>query len=195
MHGREDLGIGVEDLTDGPISGTIVSDDPGQSFIAGLETQHGFRFPTHPCSPSWSLNNHEDKDASFLCKASRPQIGKILSATETKEDTDYNTDNENLIMHACPLFLKLLRECADCGWNGIDLLCRFSSNEAVRGVDDQWLQWLIRRSLVTPVRKEQLVLSCGNERIAPCRCMDTIRLITRSKQRPVEVGLQARFCK
>jgi hypothetical protein len=29
-------------------------------------------------------NNHEDKDASFLCKANRLPTGPKLSATETK---------------------------------------------------------------------------------------------------------------
>ena len=65
---REDLGIVVEDLTDGPVSVTILAYDLWQSFVAGLETQHGFHLLTHPCSPMWSLNNHEDKDASFLYK-------------------------------------------------------------------------------------------------------------------------------
>ena len=55
MDRRKDLGIVVEDLTDGPVSGTIVANDLGQPVIAGLETQHGFPLPTHPCSPSWSL--------------------------------------------------------------------------------------------------------------------------------------------
>jgi hypothetical protein len=51
VHGGKDFGVVVEDLTDGPVSGTIVTDDPGQPVIAGLKTQHGFHFPTHPCSP------------------------------------------------------------------------------------------------------------------------------------------------
>ena len=54
VHGRKDFGIVVEHLTDGPVSGTIVTDDFGQPVIAGLKTQHGFHFSTHPYSPMWS---------------------------------------------------------------------------------------------------------------------------------------------
>ena len=68
---RENLGIVVEDLTDGAVSVTIVAYDLGQAIVIGLETQHGFLLSTHPCSPSWSLNNHEDKDASFFIKLDR----------------------------------------------------------------------------------------------------------------------------
>ena len=72
VDGREDLGIVVEDLTDGPVSGTIVPYDLGQPVVAGLETQHGF----HSSDASLFsyvvvLNNHEDKDASFLFKPDR----------------------------------------------------------------------------------------------------------------------------
>ena len=51
MHGRKDLVIVGEHLTDRPISGTIVTDDLGQPVIAGLKAQHGFLLSTHPCSP------------------------------------------------------------------------------------------------------------------------------------------------
>ena len=54
VDGRKDLGIVVEDLTDRPVSGTIVPYDLGQPVIAALKAQHGFHFPTHPCSPMWS---------------------------------------------------------------------------------------------------------------------------------------------
>jgi len=75
VDGREDLGILVEDLTDRPILVTILSYDLGQPVIAGLETQHGFLLPTHPCSPWGSLEQRQhpkNKDASFLCNPVRP---------------------------------------------------------------------------------------------------------------------------
>ena len=78
MHGRQNLGIVVQHLTDRPISGTIVTDDLGQPVIPGLKTQHGFLLSTHPCSPMWSLNNHEDKDASFLYKPDRGKPARKL---------------------------------------------------------------------------------------------------------------------
>ena len=54
VHRRKDLGIAIEDLTDRPVSVTILSYDLWQSLVAGLKTQYGFHLPTHPCSP-WRL--------------------------------------------------------------------------------------------------------------------------------------------
>ena len=51
MNGRRISGLSSRDLTDRPVSGTIVPYDLGQPVIAGFETQHGFHLPTHPCSP------------------------------------------------------------------------------------------------------------------------------------------------
>ena len=77
VYGGKNLAIGVEHLTDGPVSGTIVTNDSWQSLVTGFKTQHGFHFLTHPCSP-WRLGKrscHKDKDASFLYKPDRPNIG------------------------------------------------------------------------------------------------------------------------
>jgi uncharacterized protein YuzE len=71
MDRRKNLGIVVEDLTDCAVSVTIVAYDLGQPVVIGLETQHGFLLSTHPCSPSWSTNKHEDKDASLFFKLDR----------------------------------------------------------------------------------------------------------------------------
>jgi hypothetical protein len=68
---RKDSWIVVKDLTDGTVSVTIVAYDLWQAIVIGLETQHGFLLSAHPCSPLWSLNNHEDKDASFFIKPDR----------------------------------------------------------------------------------------------------------------------------
>ena len=74
MHGRKDFGIVVEDLTDGPVSGTIVTDDLGQPVVAGLETQHGFHSSDASLFP-YVVCNHEDKDASFFVNGSPGEIG------------------------------------------------------------------------------------------------------------------------
>ena len=74
--------------------------------------------------------------------------------------------NKSLLQHACPLFVTLLRECATCGWKGIELLCENSLAGELKGVDDKWLQSLIKASLVEPLRKERLLRTCGNELIA-----------------------------
>ena len=68
---RKDFGIVIEDLTDDAVSFTIVANDLGQPVVIGLELQHGFVLSTHPCSPSWLLKHHEDKDASFFIKLNR----------------------------------------------------------------------------------------------------------------------------
>jgi hypothetical protein len=47
---------------------TIVAYDLEQPIVIGRETQHGFLLSTRPCSPSWSVNNHENKNASFFIK-------------------------------------------------------------------------------------------------------------------------------
>lgn len=99
MDRREYLGVVVQYLTDRPISGTIVTYDLWQSVVTGLETQHGFLLSTHPCYPMWSLNNHEDKDASLLYKPNRHIMSPQTSATVTKFENCWLGDEIN--RHLC----------------------------------------------------------------------------------------------
>ena len=91
--------------------------------------------------------------------------GLYLGETPTED----NTANKFLLQQACPLLLRLLRECAWRRWKGIDLLCRITTVGQSKGTDGQWLQSLIRKSLVEPlVDEEKLVLSCDDQLISAC---------------------------
>jgi len=99
------------------------------------------------------------------------------------EPADYNIKNKSLLQQACPLFVILLRECATSGWRGIELLCENSPGRELKGVDENWLQSLIKASLVEPLRKERVLRTCGNELIAasnawiPCDACERSRKV------------------
>ena len=87
MYGGKKLAIVVEHLTDGPVSGTIVTYHLGNPY---RWTQNSTRLPSFDAS-LFSLGFrysicHKDKDASFFIQARagqhRPSHG---SATETNE--------------------------------------------------------------------------------------------------------------
>jgi hypothetical protein len=74
VNERQDLGIGVDDLTHRAESVAIVTDDLRQSIVVRFKTQHGFHLSLYLCSP-WSLNNYEDRDASFIIKSNYANFG------------------------------------------------------------------------------------------------------------------------
>ncbi len=86
-----------------------------------------------------------------------------------QEQAEYNLANKALVEQACPLVLTLLQQCASSGWKGIEQLCHIANSEPIRGVDEAWLQSLVKNSIVEPIREASLLPTCGNQLIAPCR--------------------------
>ena len=85
-----------------------------------------------------------------------------------QEQTEYNIANKTLVEQACPLFLTLLQQCAISNWKGIERLCHFTKYEPIRGIDETWLQSLVKASIVEPLRESPLLPTCGIQLIAPC---------------------------
>jgi hypothetical protein len=86
-----------------------------------------------------------------------------------QEQTEYNIANKALVEQACPLFLTLLQQCASSNWKGIERLCHVTKSEPIRGIDETWLQSLVKTSIVEPLRKSSLLPTCGAQLIAPCQ--------------------------
>lgn len=86
-----------------------------------------------------------------------------------QEQTEYNLANKALVEQACPLFLTLLQQCATSNWKGIERLCHITKSEPLRGIDEAWLQSLIKTSIVEPIRESMLLPTCGTLLIAPCQ--------------------------
>jgi len=86
-----------------------------------------------------------------------------------QEQTEYNLANKALIERGCPLFLALLQQCASYRWKGIERVCDLAKSESIRGVDEAWLQSLVKNSIVGPIRGAPLLPTCGNQLISPCR--------------------------
>ena len=84
-----------------------------------------------------------------------------------QELTEYNCANKALIEQAGPLLLALLQQCASAGWRGIEHLCHIAKFEPIRGVDDAWLQSLVKNVIVEPMRAAALLPTCSKQLIAP----------------------------
>lgn len=86
-----------------------------------------------------------------------------------QEPTEYNLANKALVEQACPLLLTLLQRCASLDWKGIERLCHIGKLESVRGVDDAWLQSLVKNAIVEPIRASSVLRTCGDHLIAPSK--------------------------